>query len=114
MAHRDPVESIIDMRDHAREAIALIGDCSREDLKDNRVLELALRKLLEIIGEAAYRVPEKFQEDHPEIVWEKIVGMRNRLVHGYDAVDLDVLWSVVKIDLPVLVAQIEPLVESRP
>lgn len=39
--------------------------------------------------------------------------MRNRLVHGYDAVDLDVLWSVVKIDLPVLVAQIESLIENR-
>lgn len=72
MARRDPIESIIDMRDHAQEAIALIGNCSREDLKDNRVLALALRKLVEVIGEAAYRVPEEFQERHPEIVWEKM------------------------------------------
>lgn len=113
MARRDPIGPIIDMRNHAQEAVALIGNCSREDLDANRVLTLALRKLVEIIGEAAYRVPKEFQDDHPEIVWEKIIGMRNRMVHGYDAVDLDVLWSVVKIDLPILVAQIEPLIENH-
>ncbi|MCY4611107.1 MAG: DUF86 domain-containing protein [Gammaproteobacteria bacterium] len=113
MARRDPIGPIIDMRDHAREAVALIGSCSREDLDANRVLVLALRKLVERIGEAAYRVPKKFQDDHPEIVWEKIVGMRNRLVHGYDAVDLDVLWSVVENDLPSLIARIEPFIENR-
>ena len=101
------------MRDHAYEAIALVKNCSREDLGDNRVLTLALRKLVEIIGEAAYRVPKEYQDDCPEILWEKLLGMRNRLVHGYDAVDLDVLWSVVKIDLPVLVAQVEARIKNR-
>lgn len=61
MPRRDPSGAILDMRDHAREAVALIGNCSRKDLDANRVLALALRKLVEIIGEAAYRVPKEFK-----------------------------------------------------
>ena len=65
--------------------------------------------LVEIIGEAANRVPEDFQEDHPEIPWAQIIGMRNRLIHGYDDVDLNFLWSVVQDDLPGLIVQLEKL-----
>ncbi|MCY4611833.1 MAG: DUF86 domain-containing protein [Gammaproteobacteria bacterium] len=113
MARRDPIQSVIDVHNHAREAIALIKNCSRENLDNDRVLALALRKLVEIIGEAAYRVPKEFQDNHPDIMWGKIVGMRNRLVHGYDAVDLDVLWSVVKFDLPILATQMEAMIKDE-
>ncbi len=57
--------------------------------------------------EAAARVSPEFQKLHPEISWQEIIGLRNRLVHGYDAVDLDILWDVVKLDLPELVNTLE-------
>jgi len=79
----------------------------RNDLDEDLTFNLALTHLVEIIGEAANRVPEEFQEDHPENSVAQIIGMRNRLIHGYDEVDLNFLWSVVENDLPGLIAQLE-------
>ena len=71
------------MRDHAIEAIDMVKDKNREDLDLDRRLNLSLVRLVEIIGEAANRVPRQTQEAHPSIPWTQIVGLRNRLVHGY-------------------------------
>ena len=70
-------------------------------------MELALVRLVEIVGEAANRLPIEDQSRYPSIPWKEIVGMRNRLVHGYDAIDLDVLWDTVRIDLPQLIEELE-------
>jgi uncharacterized protein with HEPN domain len=73
------------------------------DLDENRTLNLALTRLLEIIGEAANRVPLDFQMEHPTVSWSQIISLRNRLIHGYDSVDFDLLWNVIKQDLPELI-----------
>jgi uncharacterized protein with HEPN domain len=78
------------------------------------MLELALTRLLEIIGEAANRVSEDMQQQHPEIPWRQIVGLRHRLIHGYDAVDLDILWDIVRYDLPPLIAALEEILGANP
>jgi RHS repeat-associated protein len=88
------------MLDHAREAVAPAEGKTREDLDRDRLLELALVRLLEIVGEAASRVPEEERARYPQIPWAQMVGLRNRLVQGYDAVDLDILWQIVAVDLP--------------
>jgi uncharacterized protein with HEPN domain len=98
------------MLDGAREAIAIAGRRARDDPQADRVLALALVKLIEIVGEAAAKVTRQFQEAHPEIPWRQIVGMRHVLVHDYDRIDFDVVWSVVTTDLPALVAVLEPIV----
>ena len=82
----------------------------REDLPKDRQLNLALVRLVEIIGEAAARVTEETREKHPQIPWLDIVGMRNRIVHGYDEVDLDILWDVIELHLPRLIEQLRPSV----
>jgi uncharacterized protein with HEPN domain len=71
---------------------------------------LALVRLLEIVGEAASRVPNDECAKYPEIPWPEIVGLRNRLIHGYDAVDLDILWQIIVHDLPPLIATHETIV----
>ncbi|MCL7454835.1 MAG: DUF86 domain-containing protein [Anaerolineae bacterium] len=95
------------MLDHARETITLAQGKDRTDLDDDRLLELALVRLLEIVGEAASRVPGDDRTRYPQIPWPQIVSLRNRLIHGYDAVDLDILWQIIERDLPPLIAALE-------
>ena len=99
---RDRVR-LLHMLEHAREAIRLADGRTRQDLDADRVLSLAVVRLLEIVGEAAARVSPGARDEHPAVPWSEIVGLRNRLIHGYDSVDMDVVWSIIESDLPALV-----------
>lgn len=101
------------MLDHAREAVDLLHGKSRLDLRDDRVLNLALVRLIEIVGEAANRVSKSTQKQHPQIPWPQIVGMRNRLIHGYEFLDFDILWQTVTDDLPELITELEKVVPPQ-
>ena len=110
MSRHDPTVALKHMLDHAQKVVAISRGRKRNDLDENMILNLALTRLVEVIGEAANRVPAEFQAEHPEIAWGEIIGMRNRLIHGYDDVDLDFLWSVIRNDLPALIRQLKNLV----
>ena len=101
------------MLDHGREAVALLQGKTKAELKNNRVLHLALVRLIEIVGEAANRVSKGTQEHYPQIPWSQIVGMRNRLIHGYEFLDFDILWQTVTEDLPKLIDELEQIVPSE-
>lgn len=90
------------MLEAARDAMSFVSDCSREDLDRDRKLALAIVKCIEIIGEAAARVTDETRDSHPNIPWAAIVGMRNRLIHGYFEIDLDRIWNTVRVNLPPL------------
>jgi uncharacterized protein with HEPN domain len=70
-------------------------------------------KSVEVIGEAVSRLSLELKDAHSEIAWREIVGMRNRLVHVYFDIDVGLVWDTVQNDLPVLIAQIEPLVPEE-
>jgi uncharacterized protein with HEPN domain len=110
MTQHDPTLRMRHMLDHAKEAVDLLAGKEKAELSRNRVLELALVRLVEIVGEAANRLPIEDQERYASIPWKEIVGMRNRLVHGYDAIDLDVLWDTVRVDLPQLIEELERII----
>ena len=95
------------MLEYAREAIELARGRARSDLDSDRMLNLALVRLLEIVGEAAHRVSPETRARLSEIPWESIVGLRHRLIHGYDQVDFDILWQIIKDDLPQLVESLD-------
>lgn len=95
------------MLDHAREAVTMAAGKTREDLQSDRMLNLALVRLLEVVGEAASRTPAEERAQYPEIPWSPIVGLRNRLIHGYDSVDFEILWQIINHDLPALIAVLE-------
>src|SRR6185295_18311671 len=99
------------MRDAAREALQFVKGKSRQDLDSDRMLNLSLVRLTEIIGEAAARVPNEVREKYPEIQWPQITGIRNRLIHGYDDVDFDVLWQAVTEDFQPLVDELERILQ---
>jgi len=103
---RDRVR-LLHMLEHSREVIELVSGRTRQDLDADRVLSLALVRLLEIVGEAASGVAADARAKRPRIPWSEIVGLRNRLIHGYDSVDLDVIWHIVEQDLPALVRELE-------
>jgi uncharacterized protein with HEPN domain len=95
------------MLDAAREALEFSRGKNRALLAGDRQLALALTKCIEIIGEAAARVSDPTRQLYPAIPWGQIVGMRNRLIHGYYEVDLDRLWDTVTKNVPQLVEALE-------
>jgi len=114
MPQHDDTIGLRHMLDHAREAAALVQNMTCDDLHANRVLSLALVRLLEIVGEAATRVSEELRVRHPQIAWRQIISLRNRLIHGYDAVDLDILWQILHEDIPPLITNLARLVSPEP
>ena len=95
------------MLNAAREAVSFTRGRARADLDDDRQLVLALVKDVEIVGEAANAVDEATRAELPHIPWQEIVAMRNRLVHAYFEINLDIVWQTVRQDLPMLIAQLE-------
>lgn len=109
MSRRDDSVSMRHMLDHAREAVQFSQGRARDDLDNDRVFELSMTRLVEVIGEAANRVSENTRNAHPQIAWPQIIGTRNRLIHGYDLVNLDVLWDIIELDIPPLIEQLEQI-----
>ncbi len=105
--HKNDRVRLQHMLDAAREAIEFVQGKVRADLDNNRMLLLSLVKEIEIIGEAANQVSKAAREQLPGIPWADIVGMRNRLIHAYFDINLEILWRTVQHDLPPLIAVLE-------
>jgi uncharacterized protein with HEPN domain len=97
------------MLDAANEALEFVRGKGRPDLDTDRKLVLSLIKELEIIGEAAGKVSAEIRAQHVSIPWQDISGMRNRLIHVYFDIDLDVVWTTVTKDLPLLKTELEKI-----
>lgn len=93
MSKRDTETPLRQMLAHATEAVEITQGKTRADLDQDRLLNLALARLIEIIGEAANRIPEEVQVKYPALPWLQMIGARNCLIHGYDSVDFDILWG---------------------
>jgi uncharacterized protein with HEPN domain len=76
-------------------------------------LGLALIHLVELIGEAATQIPRELQAQYPQIPWPEIIGTRNRLIHGYDYVDYDILFETIKNDLPPLIEALAKILQTK-
>ncbi len=89
-----------------------ISHKTRTDLDKDEQLSYALVRLIEIIGEAAVKVTPETKERYSSIVWKDIIGTRNRLIHGYDDVNLDIVWQIVSVDIEELVAQLQEILKE--
>lgn len=112
LPERDRVR-LMDMLDHSREALQFIQGKQRSDLDTDRLLNLSLVRLLEIIGEAAARISDETKSNVTEIQWRQITGLRNRLIHGYNNVDFDIMWDILQDDLPPLAVQLEKIIKDQ-
>jgi uncharacterized protein with HEPN domain len=100
------------LREAAEKAVGFSQGKTRQDLDTDELLRLALTKLVEIVGEAAKLVTEETRKQYPEVAWNAAARMRDRLVHHYFDVELDVLWSTVSQDLPDLLRGLRPTEEK--
>jgi uncharacterized protein with HEPN domain len=97
----------------ARKVLRYTEGVSWEDFTGDNVLQDAVMRNLQIIGEAARKVSDESRAAHSGIPWTGIIGMRNRLVHEYFRVDVEKVWETARDDIPVLIRLIEPLVPSE-
>ena len=105
--------ALLDIDRAARLALAFIGGYRKDQFLEDLKTQSAVVHQLLIVGEATRRLSDDFRTMHTEIPWRYISGMRDHLVHGYDAIDLDEVWNVLMRDLPDLIDKIEPLLPSR-
>lgn len=111
MTLRDDSISMRQMLDHAREAIQFMDGKSLDDVLNDRLLGLALTRLMEVLGEAANRIPAETRSLYPRVQWRQAINTRNRLFHGYDTVDLKIIYDVIRHNLPALVTELERILE---
>lgn len=107
---KDDLVRLGHMLDAAREALYFAQNQTRSSLDTDRKLVLALVKSIEIIGEAATNVTKEYRDNLLQIPWPKIIGMRNRLIHVYFSINLDILWKTIIEDLPPLIAELEKII----
>lgn len=85
----------------------MLGSTTLDELRGDRKLQLALVQLIEIVGEAASRIPDDIRQAHPTIPWQSAADMRNKLIHGYDLIEYGIVFDTIKDDLPGLVRQLQ-------
>lgn len=99
-AHKDYLQ---DMLDNAEKALDFVGSMELDQFFEDEKTSYAVVRALEIIGEAARKIPEDVRANIPELQWREISGMRNKLTHEYFGVNMKVVWRTVREDLPPLI-----------
>lgn len=113
MSRRDPRVYIHHMLDHAAEALEMTRGRSRADLDTDRMLNLSLVRLMEVLGEASRRVPADFRSRYPNVPWRRTSDLRNRLIHAYDEINFDTLWEIIRDQVPPLIEQLEAILDEN-
>ena len=101
----DMLENIADIREFT-------AGMTRESFSTDKKTVKAVVRSLEVIGEAANKLPEHVRDGYPEISWIEIIGMRNRLIHEYFGVDLDIVWQTIEEDLEPLEKTVKRIIEE--
>lgn len=103
MSKRNNALLIGDMLESAQKIMSYTKDMNFNDFEsDNKTVDAVVRNF-EIIGEAANRLDEEYKKDHPEVEWDHLRGFRNRIVHEYFGIDLEIVWQIIEDDLPSLI-----------
>ena len=111
---KDDLRYVGHMLDCAHQIEKFLAGKARAQYDADEVLRLAVIHLIQTMGEAARLVSDDFRQQHPQVPWPQIVGMRNRIVHDYLNVDFDITWEVASRDVPVLVQSLAPLLPPSP
>jgi uncharacterized protein with HEPN domain len=109
---RDDRVTAAQMLDAVRRIRAVIRGRTRDAFETDEIRQLALLHLIQVLGETASRTTAAFRDAHPELPWAQMTGMRNRIVHGYDDVDPDIVWRVATEDVEPVLAALERILAA--
>ena len=98
--------------DEAAEACHYVEDIAFDEFAKEGKTVRAVIRCIEVIGEAVSKISIEFREEHPDVPWQKIIGMRNRLIHVYFDIDYDIIWQTVKENLPPLIEQMQSILQN--
>lgn len=104
---------LLDIDKLCKTILRLTANMTKAEFQHDERTQLAILYEITILGEVVKRLSTEFRNQHTTIEWRKIAGMRDRLVHDYDEVKLDLVWEVVKINIPQLLQYITPLLPSK-
>ncbi|MFN0084443.1 MAG: DUF86 domain-containing protein [Blastocatellia bacterium] len=104
---------LLDIIEAAKLAVSYVEGGTKEAFLQSTQLQDSVIRRIEILGEAARRISLETRAKHPDFPWNEMIGMRNLMIHKYDDVDLEVVWQTIRMDLPALIRQIEPLTYSN-
>jgi uncharacterized protein with HEPN domain len=104
---------LLDILIAANKALRFVEGMDQNEFEHNEIMQNAVIRPREIIGEASARVSKEFRKAHSEIPWREMVGLRNRLIHAYFRVNFGAVWDTIHKDLPKLIEIIEPLVPKE-
>jgi uncharacterized protein with HEPN domain len=105
----DYIQDILDSIDDIRDFVA--GMTFDQFTKDRKTINAVIRSI-EVIGEAAKRIPESLRSKHPEIPWKKMAGMQDKMIHEYAGVDLEILWKVATEEIPLIKPPMQNVLSS--
>ena len=104
---------LLDILIAARKALKFVEGIDQNAFEDNEIIQNAVMRPREVIGEASARISKEFRKAHSEIPWREMVGLRNRLIHEYFRIDFSAVWDTIHKDLPKLIEIIEPMVPKE-
>jgi uncharacterized protein with HEPN domain len=107
--YRDTIQDILDSID---EIYVFIGQMSREEFLNDRKTVKAVLRNLEIMGEAGKKIPPPLRDKYPDIPWKKMTGLRDKLIHEYFGVDLEIIWQLLKEELPGILHPIQEMLRD--
>lgn len=113
MSERIDKDFLSDIKEAVRRTTSYTEKLTYEDFLEDIKTQDAVIRNIEIIGEATKNISEELRNKYPKIPWKGLAGMRDKLTHHYFGVNLDIVWSVVKEELPEIILQIEEIIENE-